>query len=108
MPREPKLPQGSITIENCDREPIHVPGSIQPHGVLLVVQGPDLVIRHASANAGRIAGETVPVIGKPLASVLPEAEFDDIRRACPSALSVPNRITSKRPREPKPANALAF
>lgn len=24
---------------NCDREPIHIPGSIQPHGILLVVDG---------------------------------------------------------------------
>jgi two-component system, chemotaxis family, sensor kinase Cph1 len=24
-------------LTDCDREPIHVPGAIQPHGVLLVV-----------------------------------------------------------------------
>ena len=32
------LPTSSpIDLSNCDREPIHVPGSIQPHGALLVL-----------------------------------------------------------------------
>ena len=28
----------------CDREPIHVPGSIQPHGVLLAARPDDLTV----------------------------------------------------------------
>ncbi|MGN6725364.1 MAG: hypothetical protein ACTHLZ_05570, partial [Tepidisphaeraceae bacterium] len=27
----------TIDLTNCDREPIHIPGSIQPHGALLVL-----------------------------------------------------------------------
>jgi light-regulated signal transduction histidine kinase (bacteriophytochrome) len=30
-----ELPAPDLT--NCDREPIHIPGSIQPHGVVLVL-----------------------------------------------------------------------
>lgn len=30
-------PAASLDISKCDREPIHVPGSIQPHGSLLVI-----------------------------------------------------------------------
>ena len=26
---------GTVSLDNCDREPIHIPGSIQPHGALL-------------------------------------------------------------------------
>ncbi|WP_218054349.1 histidine kinase dimerization/phosphoacceptor domain -containing protein [Phenylobacterium immobile] len=37
----------------CDREPIHVPGSIQPHGVMLVARRSDLVVVH---GAGEIEG----------------------------------------------------
>ena len=27
----------TVDLTNCDREPIHIPGAIQPHGILLVV-----------------------------------------------------------------------
>ena len=29
------MSSATVTLDNCDREPIHVPGSIQPHGCLL-------------------------------------------------------------------------
>jgi len=29
----------AVDLTNCDREPIHVPGAIQPHGVLLACRG---------------------------------------------------------------------
>jgi light-regulated signal transduction histidine kinase (bacteriophytochrome) len=32
------MPETTIDLSECDREPIHVPGSIQPHGVLLVAE----------------------------------------------------------------------
>ncbi|WP_207482281.1 ATP-binding protein [Arenibaculum pallidiluteum] len=38
----------------CDREPIHIPGTIQPHGVLLAFDGPQPVLTRASANLGTI------------------------------------------------------
>ncbi|MEH1766577.1 hypothetical protein [Nostoc sp.] len=31
-----------IDLTNCDRELIHIPSLIQPHGVLLVLQDPTL------------------------------------------------------------------
>ena len=37
-------------IDRCADEPIHIPGSIQPHGFLLVVSEPDLRIQQASEN----------------------------------------------------------
>ena len=41
----------AAALEQCEREPIHIPGSIQPHGVLLACAPPDLRVEHASANA---------------------------------------------------------
>jgi two-component system, chemotaxis family, sensor kinase Cph1 len=35
----------------CSREPIHIPGRIQPHGVLLTLSEPDWTVLQASANA---------------------------------------------------------
>lgn len=42
-----------VTLQNCDKEPIHIPGAIQPHGVLLAWDGLG-VLTHVSANAGQI------------------------------------------------------
>ena len=39
-----------VDLTNCDREPIHIPGSIQPHGVLLVMTEPELVVMQVSEN----------------------------------------------------------
>lgn len=39
----------------CEREPIHIPGSIQPHGLLVRLQEPDLRIVQISENVSTIA-----------------------------------------------------
>ncbi|ODT14075.1 MAG: hypothetical protein ABS35_35940 [Kaistia sp. SCN 65-12] len=54
-------------LTGCDAEPIHVPGSIQPHGAMLIADLASLtVVGHANAGAF-IAGE---IIGRPLRSLL--------------------------------------
>ncbi|MEN3942816.1 ATP-binding protein [Prosthecobacter sp. SYSU 5D2] len=40
-----------VDLTNCDREPIHIPGSVQPHAILLVLEEPALSILQATANA---------------------------------------------------------
>jgi two-component system, chemotaxis family, sensor kinase Cph1 len=42
----------------CEREAIHLPGSIQPHGALLALAPEDLQVIHA-------AGDTTPLFGVP-------------------------------------------
>lgn len=44
---------GQADMTNCDRELIQFAGSIQPHGLLLVLQGPQLRIVQASRTASR-------------------------------------------------------
>ena len=41
-------------LTNCDREPIHIPGFIQPYGVLLVLQEHDLKILQVSNNIEKV------------------------------------------------------
>ncbi|MBI1180093.1 MAG: GAF domain-containing protein [Alphaproteobacteria bacterium] len=43
-------------LEDCAREPIRVPGAIQPHGALLVVSPEDFTVLQASANAATVLG----------------------------------------------------
>jgi light-regulated signal transduction histidine kinase (bacteriophytochrome) len=45
-----------LDLTNCDKEPIHVPGAIQPHGVLLVLREPQLTLTHVSENALELLG----------------------------------------------------
>lgn len=55
-------------LTECDKEPIHIPGSIQPHGLLLVAHRRDLsVIGGAGDIEGRLAARW---IGQPLPDLL--------------------------------------
>jgi two-component system, chemotaxis family, sensor kinase Cph1 len=45
-----------VDLTSCDREPIHIPGSIQPHGVLLALHEPDLTIVQVSDNTHALLG----------------------------------------------------
>jgi two-component system, chemotaxis family, sensor kinase Cph1 len=64
------LPQ-PVTLANCDQEPIHIPGSIQTHGVLLALDEPALRVRMASTNTGEMLGVVhTELLGKTLDAVL--------------------------------------
>lgn len=56
----------AVDLSNCDHEPIHIPGSIQAHGVLLTF-GPDGTLAGRSRNAPALLG-ALPAIGQPLAA----------------------------------------
>jgi len=64
----------SVDLTNCDREPIHIPGLIQPFGFLLAVTA-DWLVARASANVGRFLGrEPAELLGRPLGEIfLPDA-----------------------------------
>ena len=47
-----------LDLDACAREPIHVPGAIQPHGSVLVLDPADLNILWASANFEELIGQT--------------------------------------------------
>lgn len=50
MEPENFVPSQEVDLTNCDREAIHIPSSIQPHGILLVLQEPELKILQTSNN----------------------------------------------------------
>ena len=59
---------GKADLSNCEREEIHLAGSIQPHGALLVVSEPDHRVIQASANAAEFLN-LKQVIGMALADL---------------------------------------
>lgn len=51
MPMDTDPMTGSdMDLLSCDRDPIHIPGSIQPHGILFAVDAADLRILQVSEN----------------------------------------------------------
>ncbi|MGA1805332.1 HWE histidine kinase domain-containing protein [Rhizobium sp. HT1-10] len=62
--------RSEVNLTNCDREPIHIPGTIQPHGSMLVI-GPDgHTITHTSANIKNYLAANDDIVGKSLSDVL--------------------------------------
>ncbi|MEP7066904.1 MAG: GAF domain-containing protein [Gemmatimonadota bacterium] len=60
-------PFGAADLSNCERELIHLAGSVQPHGVLLVLRDHDLVIIQASVNTESLLGMPhAALLGKPV------------------------------------------
>ena len=58
----------------CEREPIHLPGAIQPHGALIAARVETWLVTHASANIGLILGRPAKaVLGRSLEEVFGEA-----------------------------------
>ena len=90
--------RGEVDLTNCDREPIHIPGGVQPHGVLLVLEEPSLTIRQASDNAGEILGVPVDrLLGRGLGAFVDPARLapleaalraDDLRAGNPLRVDV--------------------
>jgi two-component system, chemotaxis family, sensor kinase Cph1 len=81
------LPTGeAVDLENCHREPIHIPGSIQPHGCLLALRPGTLEVLVASANCADFVGAAPDdVIGTPLAALLGDEAAGQIAAAGPAA-----------------------
>ena len=60
----------AVALASCDREPIRIPGSIQPYGVLLVVDpATEQVLQAAIGAPGLVVGDDP--VGRPLMDVLP-------------------------------------
>jgi light-regulated signal transduction histidine kinase (bacteriophytochrome) len=69
-----------VDLTNCDREPIHIPGQIQPHGVLLVLQDSSLKVLQVSHNSQAILQRSPEsLLGQPLTCLLDNHQIEQIR-----------------------------
>jgi len=57
------LERDRVDLTNCDREPIHIPGAILPHGAMLVLESGTLRVLQA-------AGDTLALLGRPIGALL--------------------------------------
>lgn len=80
-----EAPELGSDISECDREPIHIPGSIQPHGLLLFAKDGDLRIVGGAGDleeqfgAHWQEGTVASLLGVPMAETLSECS----RANCP-------------------------
>lgn len=100
-------PGETVDLDNCAREPIHIPGMIQPRGVLVALRTDDAVVTQASANLADVVGVDVDTaLGSPLATVIGSeaartllehvASVDDPRLRNPLEIDVPVRGETER------------
>ena len=67
-----KVDRPQVTLDDCASEPIHVPGSIQPHGVMLVISADERLLARSENAARKLHMFRVPEPGEPIA----RADFD--------------------------------
>src|SRR4051812_23267921 len=85
-------------LTNCDREPIEIPGSIQPHGVLVILHPENLRILQA-------AGPTEALLGRTPEDLL-GIEFGTLVSA--DAIKVIRDILARASRGPRSSNLFSF
>ncbi|MDB6155234.1 MAG: multi-sensor signal transduction histidine kinase [Chthoniobacteraceae bacterium] len=69
------VPISEPGLDVCAREPIHIPGAIQPHGALLAVREPELTISQASVNCDTLLGlNPADLLGRNLYDLLDPEE----------------------------------
>lgn len=70
-----------VDLTTCDREPIHVPGSVQPHGVLFALEPGSLRIEQVSQNAQLLLGRSAAsLLGQPIEALLSAPTRERLQR----------------------------
>ncbi len=73
-------------LSDCDLEPIHIPGRIQPHGMLIALTETDMTIVSASTNTMQYLG-LMPseLVGKTLSCILTDADHQLVQSSLGNA-----------------------
>jgi chemotaxis family two-component system sensor kinase Cph1 len=83
-----------LDVSACENEPIRIPGAIQPHGWLAVIDPIDLRVLQISQNAGDLFGSVAEsALGAPLVSLLTDASGRLLR----DALNIDEPLSSVNP-----------
>jgi two-component system, chemotaxis family, sensor kinase Cph1 len=84
-------------LQECSKEQIHLPGSIQPHGALLVVDAVDLRILQVSENCATVLGFAVSMLAMSDLGLVIDDEATVFVRAklAASAMSAPTSIAAR-------------
>lgn len=71
----------NVDLTNCDREKIHIPDSIQSHGIIFVLKPVDFTILQVSTNVQSFLGYSAKdILNQPLANLLSSSEISSIEQ----------------------------
>jgi len=74
------LQQKFVDLTNCDREPIHIPGAILPHGVMLVIDPDTLHVLQAGGDTASVFGIGLnDLLGMSLIALFSPTQIDHLR-----------------------------
>lgn len=74
--------QLDAALAECASEAIRIPGSIQPHGVLLTLSEPELIIQQISRNCAALLGQTAAaLLQQPLTMLSGATATEQVRQA---------------------------
>jgi len=74
--------QLDAALAECASEAIRIPGSIQPHGVLLTLSEPELIIQQISRNCAALLGQTAAaLLQQPLTLLSGATATEQVRQA---------------------------
>ncbi|WP_422010647.1 HWE histidine kinase domain-containing protein [Reyranella sp.] len=66
----PELLTPAVDLTNCDREPIHLLGAVQPFGFLIALDSTQWIITRVSSNAAAwLGGGPAELVGRPIEDV---------------------------------------
>lgn len=72
-----------LDLTNCDREPIHVPGAILPHGAMLVLERSTLKVLQAAGDTSGLLGRSIAeLLNRPLDKPFSGDQLNRLRDLC--------------------------
>ena len=80
-------------LTDCDREPIHIPGSIQPHGVLLAVDPGSLKVVQIAGDTKRLLGlDPKDLLGHGMEALVTQAELESLKALADREVTIPRSV----------------
>jgi PAS domain S-box-containing protein len=81
----------TLALINTDYETIHIPGAIQAHGLLFVLQSPDLTILQVSSNISTILGiKPEKILGKKISHIINKNKSELIKQGLEATIETIN------------------
>jgi chemotaxis family two-component system sensor kinase Cph1 len=78
---DPGISIASVDVTNCDREPIHIPGAILPHGAMLVLDANTLEVLQAAGDTSHLLGVPIEeLLGKSAAMLFRPNQIESLHK----------------------------
>lgn len=82
-----------VDLTNCDREPIHIPGAILPHGAMLVVDPSTWQFVQVAGDGERLLGTAIDaLLGQSIGALFSAEQVDRLRSLAGSDLAKPRHL----------------